>query len=470
VDFSQNDDRPATAFNSNYLHESTKEDGCCSVRLPPGESSFEVSAEHGEFQVGKLTVAVEQLDDDHQVILKLVRGAVIEGRVALSNEGPPAPGVHVYAWEAGAPRPSPSEITALLDSREIAATKTDSRGNFRIEGLAPGVPHCITAGGLGLVVLAGRRCNVVAPVDNLEIVVGPIFVLDVRFTDPSGFSPAPDQRLYAFPSTTWSTPDSMLDIQFDPHALALAGLRDTTREENCARIFTFYTSAAAAAEDRLGPVDVRAVLPGYEPVISEVWAYRLQADGEYRVSTVSLEQIALGFGDLIVEVADSAGPTPGRTTPLAEVRLYPDGWSLPGDLRFLNFAIGTSQEKTLVQNVPSGNYRAKMMSTVRFDEAAIAIGVGDAEQLVLIAAEPWGSLTVESSLDETRVLGPLTVRLRHNGRVTFHSFSEPPYRIDYLREGRYFVRASIPGHASKELALSVVAGDVVDVPLKLEMN
>jgi len=422
---------------------------------------------------------------DHPVVLTLTEGATISGWIRLAS-GEPVANVRALAWRVGEVDPAGID-SAIEDYPLLRSATSDERGWFEIRGLRRDQRYQVVAGGRGFAqVPAGRKLPLVeeAGVESVEIVLAPVYVLDVRIEDAAGGALASSPLLFPYPSISCSPgPDlESLWIGSPVASLAVSWERWRGDPESSHRFFQVFTSDVELP--RVGPLHLDVAAPGYERTAIDVWA--LRAVSEVPMQTIALNRSRGAFGSVRISFSPTTvGPLAerpvreaGALTPFARIRFYPQVQEDMGSSYLESALWAPSHDGLLLEGVPSGFYKVNVVTpflppiTILPGEVIHVADGGMTE--VLLDSGAWGSVSATLLLPGEgeapwvgqsilEVKGPLPARTSG-----MYAFRHPPYLVRGLRPGEYQVTASTRMGGSDRAHATVIGGSECDVTLRMK--
>lgn len=291
------------------LAATTDQDGMYRFAARPQGTLHVAAAGFVSITVASRTVA----ESGSPVIIWLQEAATITGRVDTVQGGGALPlGLKVYAVP-------PDELglgLAATDNtlRQPAAT-VDANGLFTIGNVGRHKKYIILAGGAGYCdINIPNGLAVTAPASSLELTVAPLCAVDVKLR--SAASAPMNSRLFQSPGRgVQQHPqgrhgDMLIDEREEAaFAVRLAGGIAPPEQElgrDATRYFCAYLADTEDVHDgRLGPFRATFRLPGFRPVRTDLWAYKVTV-GERVCQEITLEPWAR-FGSVDLEVHDPSG-------------------------------------------------------------------------------------------------------------------------------------------------------------------
>lgn len=291
----------------------------------------------------------------NRIVLQPARRLVVQ--VLLPNSEPAPAGIRVAAFEPKSPRSDAELADDILRGHPGGHhAATDSAGQARLEGLAPGTELLVTAAGAGFVSRSqttDRRGGVLvsAEAEAAEVVVECAYGIEILLVDADTQAPiALSPEAWGIPVTTKMLDPATRMCLPGGFECLLLGVTPAEARPTLAHQVQVYASPGCANE--VGPLELRSRVPGYRPSDSVLFVPR-SLDGPAR-QVVKLQPTGAGFGEVevaLLAVAGMAGSSPRGSLPAAILTLSRSG---EPDLQF---ALRDLPGKNVVTQVPTGLFQ-----------------------------------------------------------------------------------------------------------------
>ncbi len=460
--------------------------------------------EAGRFEIGKGVAHVEgearvfagaegflpseerPLPPEGELVLRLGKGRVLQGRVVRLDGSLPSAPVRVLAAPTDRGGPDMNLLqAALLGDPRVLITETDRDGRFRFSAVDPDHRYNLTCGGSGLV--ARERAAGVQPGDaevELQLVRG--FAVRLQELDPEG-APLrfPSTAQGPFPGGWILEADDPTSQPFaDRVAAVLAGLPIEFADPPPAIKLLLATCDTDART--LGPIRFEAAYVGYAPV--DVRLYARSVDGPVPVETIRFTPTTGGFGSIVLRVAS---PAQGLE----------EAWSgcrgtltlrRAGEAPLRVCVPELAARETRIDGVPHGRYRARFRSNAgpltlpSPSEEPWSFEVGVTPVVLELQLADVGAVELSFRFRDGRVyagpasciLDPASVMreapaspiLTYGGQAVVR-WSGPPYRIPALPPHTYRIAVMEPetSHPSEDPFVPVEVRAGTRTPLEFEL-
>jgi len=411
--------------------------------------------------------------------IELMPARYVEVSVVLENGLPAPAGIRVVAYGDDAGDLSALAQDALANHPGSLSAATDANGLARLDGLSFGVAYRVTAGGAGFTCRGTQRDlrgGVIVPPDARQatLVVACAYACELLIVDGADGSPA------TLSAEAWGVP--VCATMLDPSARSclpnsvetlLCGVTPgTARPSLNHQVFMFSSAECGTA---IGPLRIRAGLPGYEDTTVELVIPRLSDFPA--TSVVPLRRTVAGFGELSIEF-----------TGLIEGVTSRSGSSLPDAIAKLSstggfeqdYAVRSMSAENRIGPIPQCQYFvsvAALHGAFRWPPvgaAPILVDVGEEPTRVDVDLSQFGALQVDiADASGSSYSGPLQLELAGTTEprsAQVLQAKDCPCHFQVLPPSRYSLRALAPFvdtyAAAQVQTIEISAGSVTAVRIR----
>lgn len=441
----------------------------------------------GLARVPRAVWAEGSLESETRVVLVLRDSGVIEGRVETFDKATLERRLSVLAWPENVGSPSRNQVIRSLAGgpvRPYLSTTLNVDGSFKIEGVAIGVRYFITCGGEGWVSDSAPVLKFPGEFVNLSAKV--LYVFDVEFIDSTGNQI--EHTEYLYPSQSMVSQGERLPADWevvqpdDPTVLLAApGLKVATVFTS-AKIERLFSCPARA--ERLGPNVFKFFAPGYHPVETGIFAVRYSPGVEVR-QKVKMDRSGEGFGEVKIRILGETesilthrnGVDEGRDEAPAFITLQPKSVSGSiGILRFLLWQVPCHEIN--IPKVPVGKYRMTLGGPFLPQDGTYSADVEVLNHSVCEATFSMGAkgaveVLIDSQSEDLGLVnnfGRVIVVFTATNSAEEFGFDRSPYKISWLRPGRYKVHCLSPSRklVSPAQEIEVLENSLVTVTIVMK--
>lgn len=383
--------------------------------------------------------------ESSEIEIILERGGVISGQ-CVSPNGAPLAGARVVAFLTSSDI-SASDLDAALTAQFPCApsiTRCDDFGQFSIGGLIESHSYSLFAAGSGYAT-SQYLANITASMSDVRVKMVPLFGAALRISAEDG------RNLHELASRSYggighSAPSHSHLPAISSPIMRLAGVSPQKKKKNKSLLeYRFFALEASSAQ--IGPFRLHCNLPGYENLLGEYWADRVQ--GEIRYQDFLLKPTSSSVGTIRIrflrpfythEVRQETPRSIGTVhiknilnKRVHEIQVYP------------------SEATFLVENLPFGEYDLFFVSAnsltryPHWGEPKHRASIG--ADLTEIVFDNSGTGAIEVRILEPGgdfYKGKAIVNLAgSNARRNLSVFSSSPYIIESIPVGYYQVVAKV---------------------------